>query len=1216
MATDTPDPQNLKSWQEAFQYPIPTVRKVEQELRRDIASNREKLRSMVGTRYRELLETAEAIVEMNTENQEVEEKLASLGLRCNTNLLSKKAVKSVDANQKSVDGVENNRALAAQIALLHRCTTIIGRLLRKHKSLLLASKLMVISRFLYKALSQNPDAPAFVENLSGQLDNLRKTIRKRINRKLGSANSSIEDIIDSMSAFCLSYSSSPLDVLIHFHTVRLESIVRQLERRSHARESVPKALNLYIQTLQNTKTLSSRRLPDALAKLQGQPLLTDTDIQGLGELDLDVFGRWVASDVKNFTPWIKSDSLTKQSAEQLIKKWSKEAFARFSESSAAVLKDFDSFEDVLSLRKETLDMWLSAAPATMTHSSTSVLEGIRGIFNTQLKTILLNQAQELSSIGDAAKSHIDRWNSEETKQMQSLWDPSLTSLEYSNGATTFKKVVMDTLLGRDTKVSSVLKLYDSWLVAIERSRSLIDDLKHARWEETLDDGDDDENLDNDPATLLNEDDPHLLNEEQVNATRQAFLDLQTVFNTVTQAFGDADRSSKTAFILRLIREVRRNGPSEIIQDESLSFAQDMVPLLHDILAQEILVQVPVTNLLRPLKNTAQRLPGRSLWDGNPELPNQPLPATFQYLRRLVVAMESLGPDLWSSPAAIVLKSKLSTEISESLFKKLEQLNTSVNQDEKGQKDAEQKEEETEDSVEKTADGTVVPKEDHPKPLHNTRDWKIQLALDAFYLRDALSIDHSKNNLLDGFIEKIQVEIEDSDGIIELRGVDRDTAGEQGTGLVRRGEDPSYVVIASWSSFIFLHLLTSTSPRHGCTAATVSLPPTVSVSSVLRTNRPSIPFLDLGGVHKLPHESSSRSRDVPTTARKSGRTKIPSAVANGEQTERAPQQTAQKQDSKSSVPEKEPDDSDTVKNAQADKEEISDASGTTTQTQEQGDGPPQQTKGEQKTSQEVPPPQNPLDAVLQMPQPSDMSLTRIVEDRQGIPHLAPTPYVHHFDSYSLVKDLQGGGFTEDQAITAMKAIRGILQDKLNLAEETLTSKSDSENEEYLFKAACSELQSSLQTSRHAEIERQRTSRTHLQHEADILNLRLNQELARLNDDLKGMRNDHKMTIREHQRTLDTGIQELNYKIAVSLASDGKSEAEGLRWVLTRRAALAIAFSALMAITFLKFYSVYTHDLEKKQTAAKASPTPEHVTEAAAQSETSPSLSDALASETLG
>lgn len=48
MAPEAPDPQSLKSWHDAFQYPIPTARRVEQELRRDIASNKEKLRALVG----------------------------------------------------------------------------------------------------------------------------------------------------------------------------------------------------------------------------------------------------------------------------------------------------------------------------------------------------------------------------------------------------------------------------------------------------------------------------------------------------------------------------------------------------------------------------------------------------------------------------------------------------------------------------------------------------------------------------------------------------------------------------------------------------------------------------------------------------------------------------------------------------------------------------------------------------------------------------------------------------------------------------------------------------------------------------------------------------------------------------------------------------------------------------------------------------------------
>jgi len=60
----------------------------------------------------------------------------------------------------------------------------------------------------------------------------------------------------------------------------------------------------------------------------------------------------------------------------------------------------------------------------------------------------------------------------------------------------------------------------------------------------------------------------------------------------------------------------------------------------------------------------------------------------------------------------------------------------------------------------------------------------------------------------------------------------------------------------------------------------------------------------------------------------------------------------------------------------------------------------------------------------------------------------------------------------------------------------------------------------------------------------------------------MFNDRKMAVRMEQRTMESAIQELNYKITVALNSDSKSEVEGLRWVLTRRAALAIAVMAGM------------------------------------------------------
>lgn len=48
MAVEGPDPKTFRSWEEAFQYPVATVRAMDRQLRSDIDSNRERLRTLVG----------------------------------------------------------------------------------------------------------------------------------------------------------------------------------------------------------------------------------------------------------------------------------------------------------------------------------------------------------------------------------------------------------------------------------------------------------------------------------------------------------------------------------------------------------------------------------------------------------------------------------------------------------------------------------------------------------------------------------------------------------------------------------------------------------------------------------------------------------------------------------------------------------------------------------------------------------------------------------------------------------------------------------------------------------------------------------------------------------------------------------------------------------------------------------------------------------------
>ncbi|KAK5118641.1 hypothetical protein LTR85_008106 [Meristemomyces frigidus] len=203
----------------------------------------------------------------------------------------------------------------------------------------------------------------------------------------------------------------------------------------------------------------------------------------------------------------------------------------------------------------------------------------------------------------------------------------------------------------------------------------------------------------------------------------------------------------------------------------------------------------------------------------------------------------------------------------------------------------------------------------------------------------------------------------------------------------------------------------------------------------------------------------------------------------------------------------------------------------------------------------------------------------------VPHMEPPRHVHHFDTYGLVKRLTESGWNDAQAVTIMKAVRLMLAENMDLARDALVSKSMVENETYLFRAACAELKTEVTSRRRAEQEKMRTERTQLQHEVDILGQRLGQESGVLKDELKGMFDDRKMAVRNEQRNMESKIQQLNYKITISLQADARSEVEGLRWVMTRRVIIALATVVVMVLGSLRLASNAAHakELEAKRKA---------------------------------
>lgn len=156
-----------------------------------------------------------------------------------------------------------------------------------------------------------------------------------------------------------------------------------------------------------------------------------------------------------------------------------------------------------------------------------------------------------------------------------------------------------------------------------------------------------------------------------------------------------------------------------------------------------------------------------------------------------------------------------------------------------------------------------------------------------------------------------------------------------------------------------------------------------------------------------------------------------------------------------------------------------------------------------------------DSVLHIP-------TTQQEEETKPPHLKTPPYVHHFDTYGLVRKLSQSHYTPSQSITIMKAVRQTLLTNMALARAGLVSKSNVENETYLFRAACSELKTEIGNRRRGEMERMRSDRNQLQHELDILGQRLGQETSGLREELKGLFDDRKMAVRQEQRSMESKV----------------------------------------------------------------------------------------------
>ncbi|KAI9837150.1 MAG: hypothetical protein M1838_004895 [Thelocarpon superellum] len=664
MATDAPDPKTFKTWDEAFQFPVPATRRMEQQLRGELTTNREKLRSLVGASYRDLLGTASRIIEMDGAMQRVEANLGQVSEQCSSRRLEKNG-RHLTRWTGIVHTHDRDRWTSASLmAVLHTCPLIISRHLRQGESLLLAAKVLVLSRRLHRSLASLPPCPPLVEEVHDQLASLRRKLLRKIDRQLSHADTTTAQLVQLMCAFSLATSSSLTDVLKHFHHVRLAATAAALHQHRADHANILQAFRLYSQTLRDTQAVLPKPMMESLSRVKAQPLLQDGELRRVVELHLEAHERWLPDDIRYFIPWIGHEDLQKSEAEKLLLAWAKRAFEELLDGLGGVLDGLEDFRGLARLRRDIFETWFDSRHRVAGLTSDEPLQALRGVINDQLLRLVDARARRLHLVGTEMVATLRDWKHGISDHRDALWGRSTLSMDVADGATSFRKAVMDRSHGRNDAVLRVMASYTTWYKLIEEVTTVLKELREQNWDEDLEDDEDESGLAS-RKTQLSADDPQALEQSMRRALTTAFQALHATMAEVT--LSDGCEAEQAMFLLRVLREIRRQPPG--LGDVG-SFGLSAIPRLHQVVARKASSRSSsVQGYLDYLDTRSfHSSPPLTLWDGSPPLPVLPSAAVFELLHGLVTTMAH-DADIWSATAVQTLKQV----VAEQLRSKLDQV---------------------------------------------------------------------------------------------------------------------------------------------------------------------------------------------------------------------------------------------------------------------------------------------------------------------------------------------------------------------------------------------------------------------------------------------------------------------------------------------------------------------------------------------------------------
>ncbi|KAI1169844.1 hypothetical protein F4777DRAFT_162357 [Nemania sp. FL0916] len=758
----TPNTSTLTSSAQIFTTnTLPQIRALHKTLHTQIDEKATRLRTQVGNSYRQLLGTADTIVQMREDMRSAQDVLGHMGSQCGRAVVNTKVASL--GQFRGNEAAEAALSQAARVKLLKACGLSVSRLLRASTSkdkdvegargdrLVLAAKVFVLSRLLVSSFgnlkSGEEDIKAAVEAAKKSMDGLRRKLARAIEKVLQRAGegTNISEILKALSAYSLSSSSGTRDALRRFLSIRAEAITYEFDYEEHDKDkgtdNILRGLELYTRTLVDVQTLIPNKLPEALLQLKKSPLLADDSLRSLEGLRLDVFERWCGDEIRYFTPFIRHDDLDGKSAREMLMNWAKKGGETVLGGLSETLKHVSEFKAIIELRTSTLQQWVRDGGKARGFDPSVMLDGLRKAINDHLLQLIENKVAKLKLVGSEVAATIEAWQSGITDRQRGLWDDEMLELDFSLGAAHVTHAVLSRVYGRNDAVARAVTGFESWHQIIGNVGDLVEQLKRQRWDNDEDEIEDEEVIET-RQDLLSKQDPQLLHERLNESLIKAFENLDQQLTALWQGRKDGlDNGQIAMYVLRILRDIRGRLPK---LERIRSFGLDNVPSLHEKLAAHVSV-MPLEEFATTTL-TQKRVAGRALWEGEPALPTQPSPSSFKLLRNITMSMGDAGADLWTPAAVKTFKRSFSQQLADVWRKELAvtvpdredaEPVSKMSEDEKqtGEPSHDNDDDDDDDTVAKTGE----------KSPEREKEVLIQWLFDIYLLQHYLSVDNTKSD---------------------------------------------------------------------------------------------------------------------------------------------------------------------------------------------------------------------------------------------------------------------------------------------------------------------------------------------------------------------------------------------------------------------------------------------------------------------------------------